>query len=87
MVIPHFITNSLDLSPSMQSSEVLMLCLVEINSFYENHKVLNGFPKDDEETRDLIKFLWAASMVKVTSTIYIDSSDPHVLEWAKKLHT
>ena len=33
-----------------------------------------------------MKFLPEASMGKVTTTIYINSLDPHVLEWAKKLH-
>ena len=47
---------------------------------------MNIFPKAEAETKDIIKFLWAASMGKVPARIYIDSSDPHVVEWAKKPH-
>ena len=87
MAISPFIANSLDFSPSMQPSDVLVHCLVKKNSFDVKHEGLNGFPKAEEETRYLIEFMWEASMGKVTSNIYIYSLDPHILERVKKLHT
>ena len=64
-----------------------MHCKEVTNSFDAKHKGINGFPKADEETIDLITFMGAGSMGKDPATIYIDSLDTHVLEWAKKLHT
>ena len=71
----------------MKLLDVTVHFLAETNIFDTKHKGLNGFPKAEEETRHLIKFMWEASMVKFPTTIYINSLDPHVLEWAKKPHT
>ena len=87
MSIPPFIANSLESSPSMQPSDVLLHCIVATNCFNAKHKDLQGFSKAGEDTRDLINLLWPASMVKVSAAIYINSLHPHVLEWTKKLHT
>ena len=40
----------------MHPSEVLAHCLVATHSFDETHKGSNGFPKVEEETRDLTNF-------------------------------
>ena len=44
------------------------------------HKGFNRFTKAEDETRDLIKFLWASSTGNVSATIYIKLSYPQVLE-------
>ena len=80
VAIPPFIANSYDSSSPMKLLDVPVHFLAETNSFDTKHKGLNGFPKAEEETRHLIKFMWEASMVKFPTTIYINSLDPHVLE-------
>ena len=79
MAIPHFIAKFLNSSPSIKPSEILVHRLAETNGSNAKHKGLNGFPRVEEETRDLIKFLWAASLEKFPATIYIDSMEPRVL--------
>ena len=79
MSISPFIANFLDLSPSMELSDIFVHCLDAANSFNVKPNMLNGFTKNYEEKRDLIKLMWAESMGKVTTTIYIDSLDPDVM--------